>query len=195
MPQQPDQMYQIAYKLHYTEKNLNEALVVYQEIVNKFPDSPEAGYSKTQIENIESMNPQLRARMQLLGNKLAADTKEETGLSRNSDNQEVENSNRETEKPSIPYNPYIKTPVLSGILYFFGVLSIIGGLICAKTFWPDSSALEVGYVYKTAAYIPSTAWLISGIISMFVFFALGKIIDDLGVLKHNVKYLIKKETK
>lgn len=94
---------------------------------------------------------------------------------------------------SVHYESYLKTPVLSGILYFFGFLALVGGLICSKTFWPDSSTLEVGYSYKTIAYIPSIAWLISGIVSAFIFIALGRIIDDLGFLRHNVKYLIEKE--
>ena len=70
---------------------------------------------------------------------------------------------------------------------------VVGGLICAKTFWPDSSAIEAGYEYKTIAYIPSIAWLISCIISAFIFVALGKIVKDLGFLKHNISYIINKE--
>ena len=69
-----------------------------------------------------------------------------------------------------------------GFTTFFniiGTISIICGLICAIVFWPNSF---YGYI----AFVPSVSWLLSGGISAFIFFALGRIIDDLAFIKENI---------
>lgn len=49
---QADQQYEKAYSTHYTMKNLYEAFVLYASIMVEYPDTKEAGYSRTQVENI-----------------------------------------------------------------------------------------------------------------------------------------------
>jgi len=44
--------YEAAHEMHYTEKNLREAIALYQGIVAAHPDSGEAGYARSQIHNI-----------------------------------------------------------------------------------------------------------------------------------------------
>jgi hypothetical protein len=45
-------LYAAAYGAQYTEKGLLEALKLYKSIVAAYPDTPEAGFSRAQIQNI-----------------------------------------------------------------------------------------------------------------------------------------------
>lgn len=51
------EMYRVAQDLHYNKKETLTAYHIYEEILSNYPSSTEAGYSKTQIENIEKANP------------------------------------------------------------------------------------------------------------------------------------------
>ena len=44
--------YAAAYAAHYTERNLPSALQLYRDVIASHPGDPEAGYSRTQIQNI-----------------------------------------------------------------------------------------------------------------------------------------------
>ena len=46
------QDYAVAYKAHYTTKNLEEAFNLYKGVISDHPESQEAIYSQQQIENI-----------------------------------------------------------------------------------------------------------------------------------------------
>lgn len=46
------QTYDAAYVLHYTDKNLLDALVGYHELIRCYPDTPEARDSRAQVDNI-----------------------------------------------------------------------------------------------------------------------------------------------
>lgn len=46
------QDYAVAYAAHYATKNLKEAFELYRGVMAAYPESPEAMYSQTQIENI-----------------------------------------------------------------------------------------------------------------------------------------------
>jgi uncharacterized protein YbjQ (UPF0145 family) len=46
-------LYRAAYKAHYSERDTGKALAGYCEVVERHPDSPEASYARTQIENLE----------------------------------------------------------------------------------------------------------------------------------------------
>ncbi len=46
------QQYAAAYAVHYKIKDLNEALDLYEGVMAAYPDTSEAGYSRTQIQNI-----------------------------------------------------------------------------------------------------------------------------------------------
>lgn len=44
--------YAAAHAAHYSERNLAAALELYRELMASRPNAPEAGYSRTQIQNI-----------------------------------------------------------------------------------------------------------------------------------------------
>ena len=48
----PSQRYHAAYKEHYGTKDLGKALGLYRGIISSDPDTREADYSRSQIENI-----------------------------------------------------------------------------------------------------------------------------------------------
>jgi len=58
------QTYERACNLHYKEHNLNDALEIYKQIIDEYPNSPEAGYSKSQITKIENMSESEKQRYQ-----------------------------------------------------------------------------------------------------------------------------------
>lgn len=47
-----EQRYKAAHHAHYSSRDLRRALDLYRSIVGDHPDSSEAGYSRSQIENI-----------------------------------------------------------------------------------------------------------------------------------------------
>ena len=51
-PATAGERYNTAYAVHYTTKDLREAVEQYHGIIAAHPDSPEAGYSRAQIVNI-----------------------------------------------------------------------------------------------------------------------------------------------
>lgn len=44
--------YAAAHTVHYATKDLHKAIELYREIIAEHPNSPEAGYSHAQIQNI-----------------------------------------------------------------------------------------------------------------------------------------------
>ncbi len=56
-------LYKFAYKLHYEEENIDEALKIYNRIIIEFPNTKETEYAKTQIKVIETMNQDKRNRL------------------------------------------------------------------------------------------------------------------------------------
>ena len=51
-----EELYDKARRLHYSDTYYDEALNLYKEIIEKYPDSIDAQYAKTQIETIEKMS-------------------------------------------------------------------------------------------------------------------------------------------
>lgn len=56
MEQSPLELYETAYKLHYVENRISDALLHYQKIIEVFPDSNECGYASIQIQKIKAEN-------------------------------------------------------------------------------------------------------------------------------------------
>lgn len=46
------QQYKAAYGVHYSTKNLQEAIALYKGIIAAHPEAPEAEYSRAQLQNI-----------------------------------------------------------------------------------------------------------------------------------------------
>ena len=56
-----DEIYAIAYELHYRAKNLDAAEVVYKFICARFPGAVEEGYARSQLDNIASLTEEQRS--------------------------------------------------------------------------------------------------------------------------------------
>ncbi len=69
--------YAAAYATHYSDRRLPAALRMYQNVLTSFPDTPEAGYARMQIQNIiNSVVPKQElqdAQLQLLLARLQLD--------------------------------------------------------------------------------------------------------------------------
>jgi hypothetical protein len=50
------ELYETAYKLHYIEKKINDAVKIYEALIREFPDSNECGYAVIQLQKIKSSN-------------------------------------------------------------------------------------------------------------------------------------------
>ena len=56
MENSPLELYETAYKLHYTENNLKDAVTYYKRLIKEFPDSNECGYASIQLQKIKAHN-------------------------------------------------------------------------------------------------------------------------------------------
>lgn len=54
MEKTPLELYETAYRLHYSEHRISEAITYYQRLIKEFPDSNECGYSVIQIQKIKA---------------------------------------------------------------------------------------------------------------------------------------------
>jgi hypothetical protein len=52
-----EEIYKSAYELHYKKMEFEKALALYKAIIESYSQSPEAAYSRTQIENIGKSQP------------------------------------------------------------------------------------------------------------------------------------------
>ena len=51
-PSEAGKRYASAHEAHYTANDQRAALGLYQDLLSGFPESPEAGYARSQIQNI-----------------------------------------------------------------------------------------------------------------------------------------------
>ena len=56
MEKTPLELYETAYKLHYVEKNIPEAISYYELLTKGFPESNECGYAAIQLQKIKTGN-------------------------------------------------------------------------------------------------------------------------------------------
>ncbi len=56
MENSPLELYETAYRLHYVENRIPEALRFYEALIREFPESNECGYAVIQIQKIKSNN-------------------------------------------------------------------------------------------------------------------------------------------
>ena len=59
MPEPSESLYKTAYDAHYKECNYEKGLSGYNLAIEQFPDSAEARYAKTQLENLENSKDKL----------------------------------------------------------------------------------------------------------------------------------------
>ena len=48
----PTQQYEVAHNAHYKMKDVHEAIVLYRDLIENYPGSKEAEYSRSQVKNI-----------------------------------------------------------------------------------------------------------------------------------------------
>ncbi|MFP4013188.1 MAG: hypothetical protein ACLFVQ_03815 [Chitinispirillaceae bacterium] len=56
MENSPLELYETAYRLHYVENRIPEALRFYEALIREFPESNESGYAVIQIQKIKANN-------------------------------------------------------------------------------------------------------------------------------------------
>lgn len=56
METSPLELYETAYKLHYADNNIKDAVIYYQKLIKEFPDSNECGYAVIQLQKIKAHN-------------------------------------------------------------------------------------------------------------------------------------------
>lgn len=54
MENTPLELYETAYKLHYIENRISEAVKYYEALIREFPDSNECGYAAIQVQKIKA---------------------------------------------------------------------------------------------------------------------------------------------
>jgi hypothetical protein len=52
LSEEAGQQYAPAYDTHYTTKDNHKAFTLYEDIITGHPDTKEAGYSRSQVQNI-----------------------------------------------------------------------------------------------------------------------------------------------
>ncbi len=54
MANTPFELYEEAYRLHYRDKKIPDAVTMYEAIMREFPDSSECGYAFIQLQKIKA---------------------------------------------------------------------------------------------------------------------------------------------
>lgn len=54
MEKTPLELYETAYRLHYTENRISDAVAYYEKLLKSFPDSNECGYAVIQLQKIKA---------------------------------------------------------------------------------------------------------------------------------------------
>ncbi|TCL70978.1 hypothetical protein EDC14_1008128 [Hydrogenispora ethanolica] len=158
-------LYQAAFALQ-NQNQFQAALNLYHWLIELYPGTPEADHAATQVQTIESTPIDQRP-----------------GPEKNAEKPEalpLPGPNRENSLANV------RKPMLTVFFNIVGIFFLSGGAVYAKLLWPD---IYVTGGLSTVAYIPSVTCLISGIILAIVFYALGKIIDDLAFIRHQIRQL------
>ncbi len=79
---------------------------------------------------------------------------------------------------SQPSSAYEYKPWLTSFFNGMSVISVIGGAIGTIAFWPKDN-LVINYLF----YIPPIACAVFGVLAAIVFFAFGKVVKDLELIK------------
>ncbi len=70
---------------------------------------------------------------------------------------------------------------LSVALGVIGVLAIIGGIVQCITLWPSEPF--AGYQWLPTAYVPALTWLVAGLVSGILFFAVAAVLVYLADIR------------
>ncbi len=149
------ELYRMACQFKYDEHNYEVANKIFHKVIELFPTSEEAKYSKSQIEENEE--------------KITEEVNEERSDTR-------------------IYPP--STPALTIVFNIMGILSIVGGVFCGNFFWTNRyTSTEFSGVFGFSG----TVFVIGGIISGCLFFALGQLIKGMNSIEHVIYHFVNKE--
>ena len=139
------ELYKEAYNFHYSFHDFSKAIELYKRVIEQFPESAEARYSRTQIENIENMSEIEKANY----------IKKQ---------QEIQNSNSEEKKGKLKYySTYGTTKTISEFISFIGWGIVIISIIAAIIVIVKSSESRYGGV-SLIDLLPLLGGAISGLI-------------------------------
>jgi hypothetical protein len=113
MSNDSESIYEEAYAAHYEDADAEKAKRLYRAVIEKFPDSKEAGYARTQLQNLDSNPPQPDRSRNLTS------TQSTSSGRRNSDS-----------SPSAVASVKNAFPVLETISTLFKVLALVNALGC-----------------------------------------------------------------
>ena len=66
-----------------------------------------------------------------------------------------------------------EAPLLSKVLFFLSIVSIISGINMSYNLWPGDP--DPGYSLKFVAYVPALIWLSAGIVNTIFFWFMGSV--------------------
>jgi len=161
------ELYNEAYRLHYSQANYENALTIYEKVIKQYPDSKEAEYASKQIENINNMSAVEKQKN--LANRIAIAKAKDKLI-----DIEVNNEIKDTHTPQIKNKEKLGffsfrtliTPDIIKILYVLGfiALTIVGFVMMVNYYETYELFIGLGVIL-----VGNILWrlLCEGIILMF----------------------------
>jgi tetratricopeptide (TPR) repeat protein len=161
------ELYNEAYRLHYSQANYENALTIYEKVIKQYPDSKEAEYASKQIENINNMSAVEKQKN--LANRIAIAKAKDKLI-----DIEVNNEIKDTHTPQIKNKEKLGffsfrtliTPDIVKILYVLGfiALTIVGFVMMVNYYETYELFIGLGVIL-----VGNILWrlLCEGIILMF----------------------------
>jgi len=145
------ELYNEAYRLHYSQANYENALTIYEKVIKQYPDSKEAEYASKQIENINNMSAVEKQKN--LANRIAIAKAKDKLI-----DIEVNNEIKDTHTPQIKNKEKLGffsfrtmiTPTIIKVLYVLGIIAlIIVGIVMivegANSYYGSNNEVLIGF--------------------------------------------------
>lgn len=128
--------YNLAYDLHYKKDDVLTAYVIYEHVIAKYGDTPEASYSISQIANIKTsgvknfsldlITDEIRERANnyIVGEHSIEEDRPETAKTYWADNKTPDSHQNDNAEAQASMHGDIR--VIKNILIFFTVLAVVG---------------------------------------------------------------------
>jgi len=160
------ELYEVAYRYQYYDDRSDEALKLYKDLINQFPQSKEAGYARTQIKNI---GPVIASSNNVEGTN--AQKQNTSNVDSNADEVSSNGSGNGRLYVNNSVQPNSTATALKGI----GIVTIAMGIISGMILGSEFGGYHFAWSYALFAWISS---FISGM--MFVGF--GEVISQLNII-------------
>ena len=76
-------------------------------------------------------------------------------------------------------------PGLTTVFHMLAGLQMLGGVVLSYVLWPGDP--DTGYTWKAVAYVPALTWFTTGIVSGFVFWAIGDGLRYLWAIRRSLE--------